>query len=73
MQYANKHDLQAYTLSSGNALQHSPVYGWSISKHAVSEGLFAMGVDKWPEANLLIEFVAIVKGRPVCIGDRAND
>jgi hypothetical protein len=36
-------------------LWHSPVYGRSRPKHAVSEGLMTLAEDKRPEANRLIE------------------
>jgi len=55
MQYVSKWDLQAYTLSGENKLQHSLVYGRSRPKHAVSEELMALGEDKRPKANWLIE------------------
>jgi len=55
MQYASMRDLQACALSSGNTLRHSPVYGRSRAKHAVSEGLLTLSEDKRPEETLLIE------------------
>jgi len=38
MQDASQRELQAQALSGGNTLRHSPVYGRSRPKHAVSEG-----------------------------------
>jgi len=55
MQYVSKRVLQAHTLSGGNTLRHTPVYGKSRPKHAVSEGFTTLAEDKGPEATLLIE------------------
>jgi len=55
MQYATKRDLQAYAQSGENNLRHSPVYGRSRPKHAVSERSMTLAEDKRLEANRLIE------------------
>ena len=44
-----------HALSGENALGHSPVYGRSRPKHAVSEESLTLAEDKWPEANWLVE------------------
>jgi len=41
-------------LSGVNYLQHSPVYGRSSPKDALSEGLLTLAEDKRPEETLLI-------------------
>jgi len=55
IQAASKRDLQAYTLSGGNTLRHTPAYGRSRPKHAVSEGSMTLAEDKWRGATLLCD------------------
>jgi len=47
-------DVYAQTVSCGNTLWHSPVYGSLRPKHVVAEGLMTLAENKMPETTLLI-------------------
>jgi len=54
MQYASKRDCGTISLRDKDQRAHSPDHGSPDPKHAVLEGLIALGADKRPEATLLI-------------------